>query len=214
LPVPARRILRAQSGGGPSEAVCASLARAADLPNHTTRIQAATLTTAAEARQPTGPFAAPTPTLPEHCHVLGRIAERAGANDQRYAIAFRLRLPTKWNGRFFFEGGGGRLGGAFGRCRGSNRLLRWRSVMRSRRRIPGTTTGRTTIRGGTQTFGFDPQARIDFGYNSYDQVATVSKAIIARYYGRPADKSYFAGCSEGGRGGMMLSQRYPARFDV
>ena len=83
------------------------------------------------------------------------------------------------------------------------------------RRTPGTTTRRTTIRlrGGTQTFGFDPQARIDFGYNSYDQVATAAKTIIARYYGRAPEKSYFAGCSEGGREGMMLSQRFPAQFD-
>src|SRR5207244_13226604 len=69
------------------------------------------------------------------------------------------------------------------------------------------------MRGGSQAFGFDPQARIDFGYNSYDQVASASKAIITRYYGRAAEKSYFAGCSEGGREGMMLSQRFPIDFD-
>src|SRR5262249_38822561 len=45
--------------------------------------------------------------LPEHCEVLGRINERTGANGQKYAINFHLRLPAAWNGNFFFEGGGG-----------------------------------------------------------------------------------------------------------
>ena len=80
-------------------------------------------------------------------------------------------------------------------------------------RVTTTQTNNDPARGGTQTFGFDPQARIDFGYNSYDQVAVVSKALIVRYYGRAPEKSYFAGCSEGGREGMMFSQRYPAHFD-
>jgi feruloyl esterase len=30
-----------------------------------------------------------------------------GANGQTYAIKFHLRLPTAWNGRFVFQGGGG-----------------------------------------------------------------------------------------------------------
>ncbi len=63
---------------------------------------------------------------------------------------------------------------------------------------------------GTVTFGFDPQARLDFGYNSYDQVTQAAKALIIQaYYGRAPEKSYFAGCSEKGAGeAMMMSQRF------
>jgi hypothetical protein len=68
-------------------------------------------------------------------------------------------------------------------------------------------------RNGAQTFGFDPQARLDFGYNSYDQVAQVAKALVQAYYGRAPQRSYFVGCSEGGREGMMMSQRFPTYFD-
>jgi hypothetical protein len=218
LLVPARHVVHAQSGGGPSDAACAALAAATGLPNTTTRIQGATFTPAAEARPASGPFAPPTPALPEHCHVLGRIAERSGADGQRYAIAFRLRLPSKWNGRFFFEGGGGsngNLGAALGALQGQQPAvaLALGYAVVSQDSGHDNRTNNDPLHGGPQTFGFDPQARIDFGYNSYDQVATASKAIIARYYGRPAEKSYFAGCSEGGREGMMLSQRYPAQFD-
>jgi pimeloyl-ACP methyl ester carboxylesterase len=37
--------------------------------------------------------------------------------------------------------------------------------------------------------------------------------MIASYYGRPAQHSYFDGCSTGGREAMIMSQRYPEYFD-
>jgi feruloyl esterase len=194
------------------------LTTATGLPNRATVIVSAQLAAPSGPAPAPNPFAPPTPALPEHCHVTGRIAERAGANGQRYGINFRLRLPTAWNGRFFFEGGGGsngNLGNAYGVLQGQQPTvaLALGYAVVSQDSGHDNQTNNDPARGGTQTFGFDPQARIDFGYNSYDQVATAAKALIARYYGRPADKSYFAGCSEGGREGMMFSQRYPAHFD-
>ena len=44
-------------------------------------------------------------------------------------------------------------------------------------------------------------------------VGAIGLAIIARYYGMAPQRSYFVGCSEGGREGMMLSQRFPEHFD-
>ena len=205
-------------GGGPSAASCGALALATGLPNPATVVRTAALASASDARPAAGPFAPPTPALPEHCHVTGRIADRAGAGGQRYGINFRLRLPTAWNGRFFFEGGGGsngNLGNAYGALQGQQPAvaLALGYAVVSQDAGHDNQTNNDPARGGTQTFGFDPQARIDFGYNSYDQVATAAKALIGRYYGRAPEKSYFAGCSEGGREGMMLSQRYPAQFD-
>src|SRR5205823_428689 len=46
--------------------------------------------------------------LPEHCLVRGTIEPRTGIPDNRaYGTMFELRVPTKWNGRFFFQGQGG-----------------------------------------------------------------------------------------------------------
>src|SRR5215813_8551465 len=158
------------------------------------------------------------PALPEHCEIMGRINERTGANGQQYAIKFHLRLPTAWNGRFFFEGGGGtngNLGNAFGNLQGQQRTpaLALGYAVVSQDSGHDNQSNNDPNRGGTGTFGFDPQARLDFGYNSYDQVTQAAKALIARHYGRSPERSYYVGCSEGGREAMMMSQRFPSYFD-
>lgn len=156
---------------------------------------------------------------PEHCRIQGRFAERAGENGQTYATQFNLRLPedTAWNGRFYFEGGGG-TDGNLGAAKGAtmsgtqNALARGFAVV-STDAGHSNTTNNDPARGGTATFGLDPQARIDYGYNALDQVAQRAKALLQSFYGRPADRSYFVGCSNGGRQGFMAAQRFPQHFD-
>jgi len=144
--------------------------------------------------------------------------DRTGVNSQHYAIRFHLRLPTEWNGKFFFEGGGGsngNLGNALGNLQGQQRT----NALAIGFAVVSTDSGHDNAvnndpnRNGTVTFGFDPQARRDFGYNSYDQVTQAAKAIVKAYYGRAPERSYYVGCSEGGREAMMMSQRFPTYFD-
>ncbi|MCU1334833.1 MAG: tannase/feruloyl esterase family alpha/beta hydrolase [Bryobacterales bacterium] len=190
---------------------CAGLNSLTGLPNSTTLINSSML------NAPRGPQGN-TPALPEHCEVQGRMNERIGVNSQRYAIRFHLRLPTDWNGRFLFEGGGGsngNLGSALGNLQGQQRT----NALAMGFAVVSTDSGHDNAvnndpnRNGTVTFGFDPQARRDFGYNSYDQVTQAAKAIIRVYYGRAPERSYYVGCSEGGREAMMMSQRFPTYFD-
>lgn len=63
------------------------------------------------------------------------------------------------------------------------------------------------------SFGLDQQARIDYAYNGLAQVTREAKALLAAFYGTPATKSYFIGCSNGGRQALMASQRLPREFD-
>jgi len=59
----------------------------------------------------------------------------------------------------------------------------------------------------------DQQAALDFAFVAIGRVAAFAKDVIARHYGRPADRSYFVGCSTGGREAMLMSERYPSYFD-
>ena len=45
------------------------------------------------------------------------------------------------------------------------------------------------------------------------RTAVTAKALTEGYYGKDVDRSYFTGCSTGGRQGLMEAQRYPADFD-
>jgi len=181
------------------------------LPNATTVVSSATWKPASAAQRN-------APALPEHCEVLGRLNDREGANGQHYAIKFHLRLPAQWNGGFFFEGGGGsngNLGNAYGNLQGQQRTnaLSLGYAVVSQDSGHDNAVNNDPQRNATQTFGFDPQARLDFGYNSYDQVTQTAKALIQVYYGQAPRRSYYVGCSEGGREAMMMSQRFPADYD-
>ncbi len=156
-----------------------------------------------------------TAPVPAHCHVQGKIAERTGIDGKPYAIGFDLRLPVAWNGRFFFQGGGGTDGvlrDAIGVLTGggntSNALMQGYAVV-------FTDTGHLNEPGpnGPYQFGLDPQARADNGYHSMAQTARVAKQLIAAHYGQAPKRSYFVGCSNGGRQAMMMTQRYPEMFD-
>jgi feruloyl esterase len=80
--------------------------------------------------------------------------------------------------------------------------------------VVSTDTGHESHNGAFDfSFEKDQQASLDFAYLANVEVATLAKQIVATYYGKPAAWSYFAGCSTGGREGMVLSQRYPTAFN-
>jgi hypothetical protein len=56
-------------------------------------------------------------------------------------------------------------------------------------------------------------ARDDFFYRAPHVVALAAKQLIAVYYGEAPKRSYFVGCSTGGREGLLLAQRYPHDFN-
>jgi feruloyl esterase len=149
--------------------------------------------------------------LPEHCLVQGMLNPRTGANGRKFGLGFDLRMPTKWNGRFAFHGGGGmdgRLAPALGDIFGSVRpsaLARGFAVV--------STDGGHRGDWLDASFGLDQQARIDYAYNALDKVTIKAKELVKKYYGSAPRYSYLLGCSNGGRQGLMASQRLPLHFD-
>jgi feruloyl esterase len=147
------------------------------------------------------------PMLAAHCRIAGRMNERTGVDGKAYHIGFELRLPAQWNGRLLYQGGGGNDG-----------------VVRPAvgpQAAPGYALNRgfavVTTDAGHQgpdaSFGFDPQARVDNAYAAHDRVAVTAKELVRRHYDKAIERSYFIGCSGGGRQGMMFTQRFPQHFD-
>ena len=149
--------------------------------------------------------------LPEHCLVRGRIDERTGADTKPYYTGFELRLPSAFSGRLVYQGGGGNdgvLNNAVGRNTGA---LGWADHGLARGYAAVSTDAGHQSPG--PEFGLDPQARIEHAYRAHGRTAATAKSLLASYYGRPADRSYFVGCAGGGRQGMMFTQRFPDMFD-
>jgi pimeloyl-ACP methyl ester carboxylesterase len=148
--------------------------------------------------------------IPSYCRAEGVIEPRTGADGKNYAIGFAIALPDRWNGRFLFQGGGG-----------LNGTIRPPLGAQATGDIPALARGFAVVStdSGHQgavfdaSFMADQEAAINFAQASVGKVTAAAKAIIGRYYGRPPERSYFVGCSTGGREGMIASQRYPDDFD-
>jgi feruloyl esterase len=178
-------------------------------------IVSATFTPAVAAAPATGNTPA-VAAVAEHCNIIGNInAGRIGAQStpggvpQIYAINFQARLPTNWNGKFWMSGGGGSDGSV------PDTLANLNDGYATAANDSGhsNATNSDPLAGGSAAFGTDYQARVDFAYNAIDLTTRTAKALIATYYGRKSNFSYFQGCSMGGREAMMVSQRLPAYFD-
>ena len=149
---------------------------------------------------------------PEHCLVTGRMNERKSEVDgESYAIGFEMRLPLAWNGRFFYQANGGIDGvvqPAAGRLTGGaprdSALNRGFAVISS-------DAGHAANQ--NPWFGLDPQARLDYGYNAVGTLTPMAKSLLTTLYGKPPDRSYIAGCSNGGRHAMVAASRFADQYD-
>jgi feruloyl esterase len=190
-------------GGNPA-IVCTGLTAAFDYPN-------TTLTSVALELPGQLPVSGVTYDLPEHCLVKGKMNQRVSPVDGKtYAIGFEMRLPTSWNGRYFYQGNGGTDGivqPAYGNILGggptTSGLAKGFAVISS---DAGHAIESGSIGGGV--FGIDPQARLDYGYNAVAQLTPMAKKLIKTYYGKFPDKSYIVGTSNGGRHAMVAASRY------
>jgi feruloyl esterase len=148
--------------------------------------------------------------LPAYCRLDGVLDRRTGADGKAYGIGFALALPGEWNGRFLFQGGGG-LNGSVQAPLGATASGGVPALARGFA-VVSTDSGHTG-QNFDASFMAEQQASLDFAYQAVGRVAVLAKQIIAQHYAKAPDRSYFAGCSTGGREAMVMAQRHPTYFD-
>jgi feruloyl esterase len=139
--------------------------------------------------------------LPEYCHVTGQILPE---------VRFELSLPASWNNRFYMFGNGGYAGETLStQGRGATR----NTALKARFAVAQTNTGHDAAIEPFGTFAVNRQKLLDYAFRAVHVTAETSKKIIREYYGAPPARSYFDGCSTGGRQGLISAQRFPDDFD-
>ncbi len=137
-------------------------------------------------------------TVPAYCRVEGYVTPAVG-------IEFHLPMDN-WNGKYVLQGCGGMCGNFQGISSCAEAITR------------GYACGTTDMghRGQTQDGKWayqNPIAEIDAGHRGTHVAAVSGKAIAEQFYGAAIKRSYFRGCSTGGRQALVEAERYPYDFD-
>ncbi|KAM5341456.1 hypothetical protein ACJ41O_014487 [Fusarium nematophilum] len=132
------------------------------------------------------------------CRVILKVA-----TSQRSGIRAEVWLPEDWSGRFLSTGNGG-LGGC----------IQYEDIDYATSlgfAAVGTNNGHDGQTG--EPFLNNPDIIEDFAYRALHTGVVVGKDISKTFYGKPHTKSYYLGCSTGGRQGWKEVQSFPDDFD-
>lgn len=137
--------------------------------------------------------------LPAFCRVAATLRPTSDS-----LIGIEVWLPTSsWNGKLLALGSGG-WGGAIAYDALARGLLRGYAAV-------ATDDGH---RGGGAAFAVGhPEKLIDFAYRAEHEMTVEAKSLVEAFYGRQPRRSYWEGCSGGGREGLLQAARYPEEFD-
>ena len=137
--------------------------------------------------------------LPEFCRVAATLKPTSDSE-----IKIEVWLPTaNWNGRFLGVGNGGWSGAiVYGAL--ANGVGRGYAVA-------STNTGHD---GADATFVTGhPEKLVDFGYRAVHEMTVKGKALTEAFYTKAPERSYWNGCSSGGKQGLKEAQKFPRDYD-
>ncbi len=149
-----------------------------------------------------------TAAVPEYCEVKGTMWPE---------IVFVVALPTTGapNAKLY-QVGGGAWGGAIPNAAtmAPGLLLGYTAI--------GNNAGHDVVKEPGASFawnnpnGSNPnfkQKVEDFGYRANVETNLLARKLVKAFYGVDASRAYWVGCSQGGREGMTLSQKFPDLWD-
>jgi len=138
-------------------------------------------------------------SVPEACVVRGELPKE---------LAFEVRMPTTWNNRVLFMGGGGFDGIIYETAYSPGVAEKGYATI-------ATNHGHDAAKHPQGSFALDAQMLEDYAYAAVPKVLASAKAILHKRYGGSLDNTRFVyeGCSGGGRQGLIQAQRHPDLFD-
>lgn len=125
--------------------------------------------------------------------------------DSEIGIEVWIPEGQAWNGKFVQLGNGGFAGAI------NSRFLR--GVAAQGYAVAGTDNGHRAIGTSASWALGHPEKLVDYGWRSLKETTEVGKALVKAQKAGGPTKSYFVGCSDGGREALMEAQRFPADFD-
>jgi feruloyl esterase len=169
------------------------------------RLPAGTITAAREV--PAGSFSASGGgaadgtyrRLPAFCRVEATLTPSADSD-----IKIEVWLPSAgWNQKYQAVGNGGWAGS-----------ISYSAMATALARGYATSSTDTGHTGATAAFALGhPEKLADYAYRSEHEMTVAAKAILHAFYASAPTRSYFNGCSTGGRQALVEAQRYPDDFD-
>ena len=151
--------------------------------------------------------------LPPFCQIIA-----VKRTDGGHVAHIPIWVPLAWNGRFLATGGMGSITGPIWFEQPAVRTVTMPIALRN-----GFATAATD--GGNRDPRFfdwplDPESGVldwdllrNWAYVGTHDMAVVAKAVIEALHGKAPTRSYYAGCSGGGRQGVAAALRYPEDFD-
>jgi len=155
------------------------------------------------------PAAAPNP---EYCDAKGSVVT-SGDGAGPGSANFDVMLPANWNGKFVFNGVGGLAGALSSSANPADQaqfLARgYATSITDTGHLVANPTWEYTAPGTPDT----PKI-VDYFYRAVHDVTVASKQLVKSYYHATAiQRSYFDGCSNGGKMGLIEATRYPSDYD-
>ncbi len=139
--------------------------------------------------------------VPAFCRVVAEAKPTADSD-----IRLEVWLPaSNWNGKLQGLGNGG--------FAGLIDYLPMGAAVSRGYAATATDTGHQGTPADASWAPGHPEKVVDFGHRGIHEMTRVAKDVAKSFYGKGPQRSYFAGCSDGGREALMEAQRYPADYD-
>jgi feruloyl esterase len=130
----------------------------------------------------------------------------APTTDSAIQIELWVPLGSGWNGKYEQVGNGGFAGAM------PYELMTY--VLSLGYAVAGTDDGHRAPYVVDASWALNhPEKIIDFGWRAIDETARTARQLLQKLTTRAPARSYFVGCSDGGREALVMAQRFPSYFD-